>query len=123
MITEDALKRNLNIFTALMGNEKDIINVRGLILKKRIYEKNSEDWYLLLLRGILATSGFSTLKVINRLSEWDKEHIFYNPLSSKAGKTLKLTKFWEERNIFTLDQILEEKIKAVRGQPVKKTAH
>ena len=60
-------------------------------------------------------------KGINSIADWDKEHIFYNPLFlSKSGKTLKLTKFCEERKIFTFDQLLEEKIRAVRDQPVRK---
>ena len=68
-----------------------------------------------------AMSRFSTLKGINSIAEWDKEHIFYNPFSlSKSGTTLKLTKFCEERKIFIFDQLLEEKIKAVRDQPVRK---
>ena len=71
--------------------------------------------------ALLAMSRYNTLKGINSLTDWDQEHIFYNPLFlSKSGKTLKLTKFCEERKIFQFDQLLEEKIRSVRNQPTRK---
>ena len=122
MATNENLKRNLDIFTELMGTQKGGIRGKDIIFLRNEYMKSNLKTDNTFYREALsAMSRFSTLKGINSIADWDKEHIFYNPLFlSKSGKTLKLTKFCEERNIFTFDQLLEEKIKAVRDQPVRK---
>ena len=82
---------------------------RNLVTDKAFYQE-----------ALLAMSGFNVFKEINSLADWDKEHIFYNAhFLSKTGKTLKLTKFSEDRGIYTCYQLLEERIKAVRNQPVR----
>jgi hypothetical protein len=121
MVTDENLKRNLDIFSALMGIQKGNISGRDIIFLRTEYiRRNLVTDNAFYREALLAMSRFNVLKGINSLADWDKEHIFYNPLFlSKTGKTLKLTKFCEDRGIYTFDQLLEEKIKAVRDQPVR----
>ena len=110
MATNENLKRNLDIFTELMGTQKGGIRGKDIIFLRNEYMKSNLKTDNTFYREALsAMSRFSTLKGINSIADWDKEHIFYNPLFlSKSGKTLKLTKFCEERKIFTFDQLLEQ---------------
>ena len=52
---------------------------------------------------------------------WDEEHIFYNPLFKlENGKTLAITKHCENKGVFKLDHLLEEKAKESRNLPFDK---
>ena len=122
MVSQENLKQNLAIFTALIGIQKGNISGKDIVFLRSEYMRNNLKTDNVFYReALLAISRYNTLKGINSLTDWDKEHIFYNPLFlSKSGKTLKLTKFCEEREIFYFDQLLEEKIKLVRNQTVRK---
>ena len=59
--------------------------------------------------------------VIKEVQDWDREHLFYNPLfTNENGKHLVLTKYCDENNIYVLDQLLEEKMKENRKLPFDK---
>ena len=98
MVSRENLKQNLAIFTALIGVQKG--NIRGkdiIFLRTEYMRKNLSTENVFYREALLAMSRYNTLKGINSLTDWDQEHIFYNPLFlSKSGKTLKLTKFCEE---------------------------
>ena len=101
-----------------MGIQKGNISGRDIIFLRNEYiKRNLVTDNIFYREALLALSRLNVLKGINSITDWDKEHIFYNPL--QTGKTLKLTKFCEDRGIYTFDQLLEEKIKAVRNQPVR----
>ena len=66
-------------------------------------------------------SMFRRKKGINDPRDWDTENIFYNPLIlSKAGKTLKETKHFQDNKIYKLGQLLDEKSKEARKLPFDK---
>ena len=53
--------------------------------------------------------------------DWDREHIFYNPLFTKEnGETFKITTYFEKNSFFKLEQFLVEKAKATRKLPFDK---
>ena len=72
--------------------------------------------------ALFGISRLDTIKGISDVTHWDKEHIFYNKLFyGKNEKTFKLTKYFDRNNIYTLEQLLDEKVKHVRHQPCRNT--
>ena len=60
-------------------------------------------------------------KGIRTLHDWDKQHIFYNPLfKTENGKTLKLTEYCKVNNIYNYEQLVEEKRKQLDNIPFHK---
>ena len=116
MTSKPELNVNLNIFIELIGKQKGNISGGDLIFLQRTYMQNqlqtNSSYYK---EALLAVAKFELKKGIKKVEDWDKEHVFYNPLfKTKNGKTFNSTKYFEERNIFSFGQMLEEKVKEVR---------
>ena len=57
------------------------------------------------------------------MQQWDEEHIFYNPLIKlENGKTLIMTKHYENKGIYKLGQLFEEKANENRKLPYDKVS-
>ena len=71
--------------------------------------------------ALLAMGKFEKRKGIKDVQHWDREHLFYNPLfTTRNEKTLTLTTYCEKKNIYNLEQLLEEKVKESRNLPFDK---
>ena len=83
---------------------------RHLKTKSRFYKE-----------ALLGMASFQTTKGISKIDSWDKEHIFYNLLFRTApeededeGRTLIPTKYCKAKEIYTFEQLLQEKRKELR---------
>ena len=116
LASKTELKTNLDIFTALTGTQKGNISGRDLLFLEQSYIKNTLNTNSKFYKeALMSLSKFNTRKGISNIEKWDTEHIFYNPLFiTKNGKTLILTKYCENKGIFRLEQVLEEKAKESR---------
>ena len=49
-------------------------------------------------------------KGIANIENWDIEHVFYNPLlvNKESGKTFTLTKYFDDKSIYTLGHFFDE---------------
>ena len=71
--------------------------------------------------ALLSMTNFEITKGIKDVQQWDREHLFYNPLFTREnGKILSLTKYCERKKIYKLEQLLEEKVKECRKHPFDK---
>ena len=53
-----------------------------------------------------------------KVEEWDKEHFFFNPLIlNQSDETWNLTKHCDDKKIFYLGEIIDEKVKQARNIP------
>ena len=119
--TNEKLLTNLLIFTRLVGKQEGEIIGRDLIFLQKSYFKNKMDCNKFYKEGLLAIGNLTIRKGIPTLNHWDDEHIFFNPLfTTQDGKTLKLRKYCNERNIFRYDQLIEEKRKELAHLPFDK---
>ena len=123
LITEEHLQLNLKIFKTLIGTQKGKISGKDLLFLSPSYiRKQLRTECKFYKEALLAMSGYDTLKGIKTVEDWDKEHIFYNPLFlNKEGKTIASTKYCEDRNIHIFEHLLQEKVKESRKQPFNKT--
>ena len=114
---------NLNVFTRLLGIQRGgIKGVDLLFLQKPFYTRSlkSNSFYK---EALLAMSLFIRKKGVSNIDKWDTEHIFYNPLLlNENGKTFILTKYFEERKIYSFGQLLEESSKLRMRLPHDKAA-
>ena len=86
--------------------------------KKSYIQRQLKTKSMFYKEALTALSIFETRKGIQTIEHWDKEHLFYNtPFTGRNGKILTLTNYYEINNIFTLEQILEEKSKKSRNLP------
>ena len=120
--TNPHLKINLDIFTRLIGKQKGNIIGKDLIFLQKNYLQNQlkteSKFYK---EALLAIAKCEIRKGIQDIQLWDKEHIFYNPLfTNENGKPLTLTKYCEKKNIYNLEQLLDEKVKESRHFPFDK---
>ena len=111
-----------NFFSTLLGKEKGNIAGKDLLFLKRIYFvrslKTNSEFYK---EALSALANFETIKGIENVDKWDTEHVFYNPIIlTEKGKTFILTKYFEQQNVYILDQLLKEKAKQTRHQPFDK---
>ena len=113
LFTKKQLRMNLKIFETLLGCQKGQISGRDLLFLQRTYmqyQLQTESKFY--KEALLGLSRYDTLKGIKTLTDWDKEHIFYNPLLlDNTGKTFRSTKYFENLNVHTIDQLLDEKVK------------
>ena len=122
MATNPDLKLNLDIFTALIGNQKGNICGRDLIYLQKSYIRcQLKTESIFYKEAFSAMENFETRKGIKEIQHWDREHLFYNPLVTKEnGIVWPLTKYCEKNKIYTLEQLLEEKAKERRKLPFDK---
>ena len=60
-------------------------------------------------------------KGIQTINDWDKEHIFFNPMfTTENGKSLNLVKYCKENDIYRYEQLVEEKRKELAPLPFDK---
>ena len=120
--TNPEFKIHLETFTNLVGIQKGNNKGKDLIFTSRTYitrvMKIQNSFYKEAMQSL---SMFRRKKGINDPRDWDTENIFYNPLIlSKAGKTLKETKHFQDNKIYKLGQLLDEKSKEARKLPFDK---
>ena len=66
----------------------------------------------------MALAKLEVRKGVPMVQKWDEEHLFFNPLLTLPnGKTLTPTKYCEDKGIYILEQLLEEKSKETRKLP------
>ena len=116
LVTNPNLELNFKVFTTLIGNQKGNISGRDLVFVEKSYIqyqlKTESAFYK---EALLAMTKFEKRKGIDKIEQWDKEHLFYNPLfSGKNGNILTLTKYCERNKVYTLEPLLEEKAKESR---------
>ena len=120
--TNKNLILNLHIFTRLIGQQKGNISGRDLIFLPKTYIKNKlETENKFYKEGLLLLANLEKRKGIKSLDDWDKEHIFFNPLFRKEnGKILTLTQYCDEHKIYRYEQLIEEKRKKMAKLPFNK---
>ena len=123
LTTKTHLRTNLIIFDSLLGSQKGQITGRDLLFLQPTYMshqlKTNSKFYK---EALLALSRYDARKGIQTVTDWDKEHIFYNPLLlDKEGKTFKLTKYFANLNVHTIDQLLDEKVKMSQNESYDET--
>ena len=92
---------------------RDLIFFQKSYFKKEIRTENN--YYK---EALLALGSLQIKKGIRTLHDWDKQHIFYNPLfKTENGKTLKLTEYCKVNNIYNYEQLVEEKRKQLDNIP------
>ena len=111
--SKPGLKLHLNLFTEITGVQKGENEGRDLIfmLKQHISHvvKVKSPFYKEALKSV---GIFQKRKGIKEVRDWDEESIFYNPLITTVhGNILKETKYFREKGIFKLGQLLEQKSK------------
>ena len=122
MVLKPELKTNLNIFSELVGKQIGDIGGRDIIFLQKAYFQNqlkiNSKFYK---EALLSMTNFEITKGIKDVQQWDREHLFYNPLFTREnGKILSLTKYCEKKKIYKLEQLLEEKVKERRKHPFDK---
>ena len=110
------MKMNLDIFAEIIGNQKGNICGKDILFLQRSYFqkllKTESKFYK---EALISLGNFERRKGIQNVEYWDREHVFYNPLFTREnGKVLSATKYFVERNIYKLEQFLEEKARDVR---------
>ena len=122
IVTNEDLVLNLNIFERLLGTFAGNIRGKDLVfLEKSYLMRHLTGTSPFYREGLLSLSRFQIKKGITTLNDWDKEHIFYNPLFTRTdGKTLKLDPYCKARKIFRYEQIIEEKRKQLARSPFDK---
>ena len=117
--TKPDLQTNLNIFTTLIGTQKGNISGRDIIfLQKSYFQNQLRTGTKFYKEALMAMTNIEIKKGIKDVQLWDREHLFYNPLFTREnGKLLSLTKYCGEKNIFILEQLLDEKVKENRQLP------
>ena len=120
--TEPQLNLHLHIFTRIMGKQKGNISGRDLIFLQQNYiEKQLVTDSKFYKEALLSLANLETRKGIKDIKQWDEQHIFYNTLlTTENDKTLISTKYCEKKDIYKLEQLLEEKVKEVRKAPYDK---
>ena len=118
IVSKPDLKTSFDIFTALIGTQKGNITGHDLLFLETSYNqrnlKTNSTYYK---DALLLLSKLDRGKGILNIDKWDSEHIFFNPLiTMQNGNTIKLTKYYENRHIFKLEQLFQEKAKESRKQ-------
>ena len=110
MVTDETRTTNLNVFTTLMGAQRGgIKGIDLLFLQKPYYTRTLKTTSSFYKEALLAMAIFIRKKGITNIDKWDTEHIFYNPLLvNENEKTLILTKYFDEKKVYTLGQLFEE---------------
>ena len=68
--------------------------------------------------ALMSLGKLEVRKGVPMVQKWDEEHVFFNPLLTLPnGKTLTPTKYCEDKGIYKLEQLLEEKSKETRKLP------
>ena len=110
MATNENRVTNLNVFTAPLGTQRG--NIRGinlLFLEKPYYARALRTASSFYKEALLAMGTFIRKKEITNIDKWDTEHIFYNPLLiNENGKPFVLTRYFDDKKLYTLGQIFEE---------------
>ena len=120
LISSPELKAHLSLFQCLLGIQKGNISGRDLLFLQRSYMqrhlKTDNKFYK---EALLAITDFDISKGISGVTEWDKEHLFYNNLFSLKTEEgpIPIKKYFEDGNFYTFGQFLDEKTKQARDQP------
>ena len=115
MITNENFKLNLDAFIELMGTQKGNIGGKDLIFLERSYIEKHLKSSAFYKEALGSLAKVDMRKGIQEIQKWDDEHIFYNPLfKNENGHTFKMTKYCENKGIFKLDHLFEEKAKETR---------
>ena len=122
MASDASLQINLDIYCDLIGIQKGNISGRDLIFLEKSYMqhqlKTENKFYK---EALSCVAKLQRRKGIQNVQLWDKQHLFYNPLLLNENEdTLKLTNYYETNKIYTLEQLLEEKVKENMGVPFDK---
>ena len=119
IVSNPELKTNLEIFSTLIGKQKGNISGKDTIFLQETYFLHQlETKNKFYKEALLAMAKFETMKGIEKIEHWDREHIFYNPLFLKDnGRTLSLTKYCEDNKIYDLNKLLEQKARESRNLP------
>ena len=118
IVSKPDLKTSFDIFTALIGTQKGNITGHDLLFLETSYiQRNLKTNSTYYKDALLLLSKLDRGKGILNIDKWDSEHIFFNPLiTMQNGNTIKLTKYYENRHIFKLEQLFQEKAKESRKQ-------
>ena len=116
------LKTSFDLFNRLVGTQKGHISGHDLLfLQTSYFQRTFKTNGIFYKDALLSLSKLDKTKGIPNINRWDSEHIFYNPLiTTKTKNIIKPTQYFENRDIFTLDKLFEEKAKETRGQPYDK---
>ena len=116
------LKTSFDLFKRLVGTQKGDISGHDLLFLERSYfQRTFKTSGIFYKDALLALSKLDKSKGVPNINSWDSEHIFYNPLiTTKNQSTIKPTQYFENKHIFTLERLFEEKAKEIRGQPYDK---
>ena len=122
MATNENCVTNLNVFTTLLGTQRgDIKGINLLFLEKPYYTRTLRTSSSFYKEALLAMAIFTRKKGIADIDKWDTEHIFYNPLLvNENDKPFVLTKYFDDRKLYTLGQIFEENDKRRTHLPYDK---
>ena len=113
LASNDNYNLNLNIFSRLLGSQTGNIKGRDILFLQKSYFqhtlKTNSKFYK---EALLSLAKLDIKKGIENINAWDREHIFYNPLFlTEEDKTLTLTGYCKKNNIYTYNQLLQEKQK------------
>ena len=122
MKSNDKLRLNLLIFEQLMGQQKAGIFGRDLIfLEKSYFKRHLETKSEFYREALMSLGNLELWKGIQTINDWDKEHIFFNPMfTTENGKSLNLVKYCKENDIYRYEQLVEEKRKELAPLPFDK---
>ena len=120
LVTSPEMSAHLCLFERLIGVHKGNISGRDLLFLPRSYIlrhlKTENAFYK---EALLAISDLEITKGVPNVAQWDKEHLFYNTLFSLKNaqdRVIPISRYFEQGNLFTFGQFLEEKTKQAREQ-------
>ena len=126
LVSSPEMKAHLCLFKRLIGVQKGDISGRDLLFLPRSYIlrhlKTESAFYM---EALTAISELNITKGVPNVAQWDKEHLFYNSLFSlktNPDQTISINRYFEDRNLFTFGQFLDEKTKQARDQQYDRRA-
>ena len=128
IVSDINLKLYLEIFTTLIGTQDGKVSGKDLMfLEKQYYRRHLKTKSRFYKEALLGMASFQTTKGIPNIDAWDREHIFYNPLfrttpeeDEDEGRTLIPTKYCKAKEVYTFEQLLQEKQNELQTNPFDK---
>ena len=117
--TKPQFKVNLELFSLLVGAQKGAIRGRDIMFLDKTYmTRNLKIDSPFYNEALNAVAMFERRKRIFCITDWDNEHLFYNPLiRDRYGNMLKETNYLSKKGVSKFGQLLEEKSKFVNNIP------
>ena len=118
LCTQSSLAPHVALLQRLFGAQKGGLHGTDLFFTTKHYARSimkiTTPFYNVAIKAITALSV--TKQILDPL----KEHLFYNPAFTSAGKTLSINKIYEEDEIYTYGALLAEVALRTAGQPHRK---